>query len=97
MGISQPGGGGAVTKAQRVTTGSIAGAATAAITITWASPFADANYSVSAALVEATATTATIRIHHVESISAANVVVRVVNDDAVVAKTGTLHVVAIHD
>lgn len=105
MGIQGAGGGdangvgfsGKATKAQRVTTGSVAGSGSVAITLTWAAAFSNANYSVSVALVEPTATTSTLRIHHVESISASQVVVRVVNDDAVTAKTGTLHVVAVQD
>lgn len=84
-------------KHQRVTTGSIGGGGTAAVTITWATPFSNANYTVSAAVVEATATTLTLRVHHVESVTAAAVVVRIINDDAVNAKTGTLHVIATQD
>lgn len=85
------------TKAQRVTTGSVAGAASVAVTLTWTVPFADANYTVSASLVEATASTSTLRIHHIESQTAAAVVVRVVNDEAVTAKTGTIHAIAVRD
>ncbi len=84
-------------KAQRVTTGSIGGASSAAVTLTWTAAFSDANYTVSVSVVEATASASTLRVHHVQSISASAVVVRIVNDDVTTAKTGTLHVIATQD
>lgn len=86
-----------VSKAQRVTTGSIGGAGSAAVTITWTTAFSNANYTVSAAVVQADATVTTLRVHHVESVTATAVVVRIVNDDTLNAKTGTLHVMATQD
>lgn len=67
------------------------------MTVTWTTPFADANYSVAAVMLEATASTSTLRVHHIESVAAGSCVVRVVNDEAVAAKTGTIHALAIHD
>lgn len=84
-------------KHQRVTTGSIVGAGSAAVTLVWTTPFSNANYTVSAAVVEATASTSTLRVDHVESVTATQVVVRILNADAVNAKTGTLHVIATQD
>lgn len=82
---------------KRVTTGSIAGNASAAVTVTWDTPFADTNYTVVCAVQEAVAGTSTLRVHHIESITAAAIVVRIVNDDTLNAKTGTVHAIAIHD
>jgi hypothetical protein len=77
-----------------VTTGSIAGAASAAVTLTFSGVFTNSAWMPVCSLLEATTTTSTIRIHHIESITNttnATVVVRIVNDDAVNAKTGTLY------
>ena len=77
-----------------VTTGSIAGGASAAVTLTFSGVFKNAAWMPVCSLLEATTTTSTIRIHHVESITNttnATVVVRIVNDDGAVAKTGTLY------
>lgn len=81
----------------RVTTGSIAGAGTAAITVTWAVPFQSADYTVNVIMLEATATTSTLRVHHVQSQTATACVVRVVNDDPATAKTGTVHALGMAD
>ena len=83
-------------KHQSVSTGSIAGGASAAVTLTWATAFANASYTPICSLVEATTSTSTLRIHHIESFSATQVVVRVVNDDGAIAKTGTLYVMGVH-
>ena len=77
-----------------VTTGSIAGASSAAVTLTFSGVFTNSAWMPTCSLLEATTTTSTIRIHHIESITNttnATVVVRIVNDDAVTAKTGTLY------
>jgi len=89
----------AKTKVQggRVTTGAIGASASVQVTLTWGTAFADANYSVTASVVESTATTSTLRVHHIVSQSAAQVVVLVTNDDAGGAHTGTLHCIGVHD
>lgn len=87
----------ALCQTKRVTTGSIAGASSASVTITWDTAFADANYTVTVGVLEADATTTTLRVHHIVSQSPTAVVVLVANDNAVTAKTGTLHAIAIHD
>lgn len=82
----------------RVTTGSISAGASAAVTITWGgSAFANTNYTVICSVLEATTSTSTLRVHHIESVTTTTVVVRVVNDDGVSAHTGTLHAIAFHD
>ncbi len=83
-------------KHKRVTTGSVAGGATALVTVTWTTPFGDANYSVVASVVDSTAAVASLSVVHVETVTAAAVQVRVTNA-AVGAITGTIDVIALHD
>lgn len=80
-----------------VPTGSIAGGENAAITITWTTAFPDTNYTVVVSIIEATASTLSLRVHHIESKTATGIVVRVINDDTLNAKSGTLQAIAIHD
>lgn len=94
QGVAADGGG---FKHSRVTTGSINASSSAAVTVTWTTAFADANYTVHASVVEADTDTATLQVDHIESVSASAVVVRVENEDAGGAKTGTLNVIAVHD
>jgi hypothetical protein len=83
-------------KHKRLTTGSVAANTDAAVTVNWTTAFADANYTVSCALVDATASASALKIIHIDSYTAASVIVRVRNDSAG-ALTGTLHVIAVHD
>jgi hypothetical protein len=83
-------------KHARVSTGSIAGGASSLVTITWATAFADANYTVQVAVQDSTVAAASLSVVHVESVSASAITVRVANA-AVGAITGTLHAVAFHD
>lgn len=83
-------------KHARLTTGSVAAGATALVTLTWSSAFADANYTVTVSLVEATAAVLSLHIIHIESVSASQVKIRVENTSAG-ALTGTLNVIALHD
>lgn len=80
-----------------VTTGSIAASTYASVTLTWATAFADANYDVAVSVIQAVASQNTLRVHHIESIAAASIVVGVYNDDAGGAHTGTLTAIAIHN
>ena len=85
-------------KHARTTTGSIALSSSAAVTVTWTTAFADANYTLCGVeVVEADTDVLTLHIDHVELVSASAVDVRVENRDAGAAKTGTLHVCAVHD
>lgn len=81
-------------KHQRVTTGAIAASTSADVTLTWTAAFADANYTPSASVIEASAS---LRVIAIKSISATQVVVTVHNDDAGAPHTGTLAVIALHD
>ncbi len=80
----------------RVSTGSIAGVSDAAVTLTWTTPFADTNYTVTCSVQEADADTLTLRFDHIEAVNTGSVVVWIVNTDAS-AKTGTVHCIAMHD
>lgn len=83
-------------KHSRITTGSITAGATALVTVTWGTAFADADYTVQASVVDSTSSSLSLSVVHVESISASAVTVRVLNN-AVGSLTGELHVIAIHD
>ncbi|MFQ5926718.1 MAG: hypothetical protein ACE5MH_04710 [Terriglobia bacterium] len=93
-GVGNNGGG---FKHARTSTGSVAAGSSAAVSVTWTTAFADASYTPVCSVQEATAGTASLRVHHIESILAANITVRVVNDDGAAAKTGTLLCQAVHD
>lgn len=80
----------------RITTGSIGAGVSALVTHTWATTFADANYTVAAGLIDSTAATASLRIVHIEAVTATQVKVRVENTSAG-ALTGTLNLIALHD
>jgi hypothetical protein len=92
-GISADGGG---FKHTRVTTGSIAGGSTALVTVTWTTAFADANYTVTADVIDSTTSSLSLSVVHIESVTASAVTVRVLNN-AIGALTGTLNVIACHD
>lgn len=83
-------------KHKRITTGSINAGASALITITWTTAFADSNYSVTASVVDSTAAIASLKIVHIESVGAASITVRVENTSAG-PLTGTIHAIAVHD
>lgn len=80
----------------RITTGSIGAGASALVTYTWPIPFKDTNYTVTASVLNATAAAASLKVVHVETVSATAVVVRVENTSAG-ALTGTLNLIALHD
>ena len=83
-------------KHSRVTTGSIGAGATALVTVTWGTAFADASYTVVASVLDSTAALASLSVVHIESQSASQVKVRVSNASAG-NLTGTLNVIALHD
>lgn len=84
-----------VMKAARMSTGSVApGIAT--VTITWPEAFADANYTVSASIVDATVSFSSLTVIHVLSATASQVSVLVRNQN-VGNLTGIVHVIAVHD
>ena len=83
-------------KHQNVSTGSIASSGAADITLTWTAAFADANYDPVCDLIGSQASNSDLRLHHIESVSASALVVRVINDDSSAAHTGTLVCTAMH-
>lgn len=83
-------------KHQRVTTGSIGAGSTALITLTWTATFADANYTAVASVVEATTSSLSLSVVHIESVSASAVAVRIINN-AAGSLTGELQVIAMRD
>jgi hypothetical protein len=83
-------------KHARISTGSIVAGSTAPITNTWVTAFADANYTVSASVVDSTASSLSLSVVHIDSVTTTNVVVRVLNN-AIGSLTGVLHLIAIHD
>lgn len=83
-------------KHAHITTGSISSSSSAAVVVTWGTAFADTNYTVTCSVVEADTDTATLQIDHIEAVVAASVTVRVENENAGAARTGTLHCMAVH-
>lgn len=93
-GISRDGGG---IKHQSVQTGLILPASSALIKLTWSTSFADGNYDPQCNIVESTQTSATLRIHHIESFGAGSITALVVNDDDRSAHFGILYCLGIHE
>lgn len=93
---SRGGTGSSAFKHQRVTTGSITAGTSAVVTLTWTSPFADANYTVTCSVEDSTAATASLVVVHIEAKAANTVQVRISNTSAG-SLTGTLNCIAVHD
>lgn len=85
-----------IIKSKRVTTGSIATAATALVTITWDVAFADASYTTTINVIDSTTSSLSLSVVHIESQTASAVTARVLNN-ALGSLTGTLHAIGIHD
>lgn len=81
----------------RASTGAVAAGGSVEITVNWASAFPDANYTAVASVLEGTAGSSTLRTRQTVSKTAAAIVVRVTNDDALNAKTGEVHAIAFAD
>lgn len=84
----------AKTTAGRVTTGAIAGAGSVAVVLTLAAAMPDLNYTVAAAVEDVNFD---LSVRSVVSKTTTQVTVEVVNNNAVTARTGILHVIAVHD
>lgn len=65
------------------------------ITVTWPTAFVDANYTVIASILEDS--TSGLIITRVRVKTASQIVVRVQNTDALVAHTGVVHAMGVHD
>lgn len=92
-GVNANGGG---FKHARLTTGSINATSSAIVTNSWTTAFADANYTLTTSVQDATTALLSLRVVHIEALTATGVAVRVENSSAG-ALTGTLHLIAIHD
>lgn len=92
-GISSDGSG---LKHQSVITPAIGPGSSAVVTLIWATAFADGSYDPQCSVVDSAASTATVRIHHIESFTAKAVMVRIVNDDRILPHSGTLYCLGIH-
>lgn len=89
-GVTQSGG----IKHVRVLTGGILLSSAITVTHTWATPFADANYTVCATVLEPSNE---LQVVGIESISSTEVKIRVQNISTTSNYNGTLHIIAIHD
>lgn len=83
-------------KHKRVSTGSIGGGSSALVTVSWATPFADANYTPVASVLDGTASSSALSVVHIESVLAGSIAVRVQNTSGG-ALTGTIFAHAMHD
>lgn len=83
-------------KTKRATTGAVTNGSSSLVTVTWDTPFADTNYTTTVSVQDATAAAAALSVVHIESQTAANVVVRIANG-AATPVTGTVHAMAVHD
>jgi hypothetical protein len=81
-------------RTKRHSTGAIAGGATASITVSWSSAFADTAYTVTASIVDSNAD---LVIDQITSVTASQFVVRVRNTDTLNAAAGVVHATAVHD
>lgn len=86
-------------RTKRVTTGSVAaGGGAVVVTVTWDTPFADANYTATPSVLQADFPASnTLKIGRITAQVAGSINVRVINDDALNAFTGTIHAIAISD
>ncbi len=83
-------------KSQRVSTGSIGAGASAVITVTWPTPFADTSYTPVVSVLDSTTAALSLSVVHIETKIAASISVRVQNTSAG-SLTGTLQALALHD
>lgn len=82
-------------KAQRATATVVAGTSSL-VTLTWDTPFSDANYTVTCSVQDSTPSAVSTVVIHLETITASDVQIRV-NNTSAGSLTVTLHVIAIHD
>ena len=83
----------------RSSTGAIGPKASVPVTVKWQVAFPDSSYTVTCSVAGGAgqANANGLRIHHIESVSPASVVVRVVNDHPEFPKLGSLYCIGIHD
>lgn len=80
--------------AASASTGTIAGGATADVTIPWPTSFGSTDYTVVVGVVEGTTSADALRTLRVVAKTAADITVKVINDDGLNARSGTVYAVA---
>ncbi|MCU1284860.1 MAG: hypothetical protein JWO13_1210 [Acidobacteriales bacterium] len=83
-------------KHKRVSIGSIGPGTRASINVVWDSKFTDSNYTVTATLLDESKGSIPLSLECIRSLSPGGIIIQVVNHSSHV-KTGTLHLIAIHD
>jgi hypothetical protein len=81
----------------RIQTVAIPPRASGDVTVVWTKSFLDANYTATCAVVENAGNRKGLRVHHIESITADHMTVRIVNDDQESSDTAILHCIGLHD
>lgn len=81
-------------RTKRVSTGSILAGLIGNITVTWDTAFADANYTICPAVQ--TSGLSVLQIDSIVSFTASGCVIAVKNV-SLLANTGTIHIIALHD
>lgn len=85
-------------KHARTSTGSIAGGATVTVTCTWVGgAFANTNYTATAVVEESSISNNTLEVLKILNLAAGSIQAVVRNNDAINAKTGTVHAIGIAD
>jgi len=67
------------------------------VTVNWTKSFSDANYTATCAVVENAGNHEGLRVHHIESVAADQMTVRITNDDKEFTDTAILHCIGLHD
>ncbi len=83
-------------QAARASTGSIGAGLSAVVTVTWPVTFGNVNYTPVVSVLDTTASIAALSIVHIESQTATEITVRVLNS-AAGALTGTVNAIGLHD
>jgi hypothetical protein len=81
----------------RAAIGLVAHGASASVEMDWRTPFVDPNYTVDCNVVNGASSSATLHLHHIQTVLADKVVAVVVNDDSVNSQSGVLSCMAMHD
>lgn len=85
-----------IIQTKRISTNTIPGGGTGLILITWDNSFKDNNYSAVVSVEDATASSSSLRVVHIEAKNLGQIVVRVENTSGGTL-TGTIDAIGIHD
>jgi hypothetical protein len=67
------------------------------VTVNWTNSFSDANYTATCTVVENAGNHAGLRVHHIESVAANQMTVRIINDDEESSDTAIVNCIGLHD